>query len=579
MTPPESLNFVSITYSDIKTEIEYYLKQQHIKGNILYSVSSPYGQILSVLENLHQLSFLYLKNSINQFDLGLQNSINERVIKNAALLAGHVPGRPISATGTLKLTLKSNAEINTDIPGGKFTIYNKTRIKNITNGLNYLINNGSEKTTYVVTSNFSFFLSVIQGEWVSFTRTGDGSQLQTFNFSESSSKDIENFNVEVLVNGVMWEIKKSLWDLLPDEESCVVRTGFDGGIDVIFGNSGFGKIPEIGSNITVNYIKTDGVNGNILRRTFNDFKFVDYVYDGYGEAIDITKSFDIEIYTDITFGANKESISFTKNILPFTSNNFVLGLPQQYAYELKKLGIFSHVTAYEKTGTIFIMATPNVSLFKDSDSNYFTVDIRSFQLDDYEISKIDKYLKTSGNLQLTRKYRIKSPTLSYYVMNIYIMTYTNSQNESINSQILEKISNYFLNLTRMNRIPKVDLIKELYNITDIHSIDIQFICQKNEDYHKEAYDRYKSKIAKYDTSYETDISISTVIPEYIPTQTIGLDPILGDILFESEEIPIIRGGWKDRNGIYYSDDIDGNGLKSVNIIRKGTVDVKNKTKI
>jgi hypothetical protein len=36
---------------------------------------------------------------------------------------------------------------------------------------------------------------------------------------------------------------------------------------------------------------------------------------------------------------------FTKNILPIASNNFVLGLPQQYAYEIKKLGVFSHVNA------------------------------------------------------------------------------------------------------------------------------------------------------------------------------------------------------------------------------------------
>ena len=32
----------------------------------------------------------------------------------------------------------------------------------------------------------------------------------------------------------------------------------------------------------------------------------------------------------------------------------------------------------------------------------------------------------------------------------------------------------------------------------------------------------------------------------------------------------------DRNDIYYSDDIDGNGLKSVNIIKKGSVDGKNR---
>jgi hypothetical protein len=68
-------------------------------------------------------------------------------------------------------------------------------------------------------------------------------------------------------------------------------------------------------------------------------------------------------------------------------------------------------------------------------------------------------------------------------------------------------------------------------------------------------------------------------PNYNPDEIIGIDPILGDILFEPQEIPVIRGGWVDRNKVFYSDGVDGSGLKSVNIIKKGTVDVKNKQKI
>ena len=55
------MNFVTITFQNIKSEIESFLKNEHNKGNILFSPASPYGQILSVIENLHQLSFLYLK--------------------------------------------------------------------------------------------------------------------------------------------------------------------------------------------------------------------------------------------------------------------------------------------------------------------------------------------------------------------------------------------------------------------------------------------------------------------------------------------------------------------------------------
>jgi hypothetical protein len=61
--------------------------------------------------------------------------------------------------------------------------------------------------------------------------------------------------------------------------------------------------------------------------------FIDDIISGDGEIINIDKVFNVEIYTDINFGADKESLLFHKSILPII-NNFV-GLPQQYAYQIK----------------------------------------------------------------------------------------------------------------------------------------------------------------------------------------------------------------------------------------------------
>ena len=570
------MKFVEISFSRIKTEIEDFLKAEYNKAGILFSNASPYGQILSVVENLHQLSFLYLKNTLNQFDLSNASIENDRIVRNAAIFAGHNPTRGISSSGTLEFRLKPEIDIEKEIPGGRITFQNKTTISNKTNSLNYSLNIGTDALTHVMSKNYVFLVDIIQGKWNTKTFTGIGEPLQTFYVNESGTKSIENFNYQITVNGEMWSIKKHIYEMLPDEKACVARTGFNGGLDVIFGNGGFGAIPEISSRISIYYVQSDGSEGNIYRRTRDDWKIIDDVLDGNGDTIDLTKVFTIDIFTDINFGADKESIDFTKSILPISSNNFVLGLPQQYAYEIKKLGVFSHVNAYEKTGTIFIVATPNIKLFKNTDSNYFTIDLRAFSLDDYEKSKIDKYLRIGGNLQLTRKYRVVSPVLSFYVMNVYVITYSDASDDSVNAQILDKISDYFLNLSRIDIIPKLDLIRTLSSLTDVHSIDIQFIAKKNEDYHKKAKQDAENKMNQYNTSFQTNISVTDIIPEYVPTETKGIDPFMGDILFEPNEIPIIRGGWYDRNGIYYSDDIDGSGLKSVNIIKKGTVDSKNK---
>jgi len=571
--------FSEITFSNVKFEVENFLRNEYNKANVLFSTASPYGQILLVVENLHQLSLLYLKNAINTFDLSVANSNNERVIRNAAISAGHNPGRAISATGTLKFTLRSSADIEKDIPGSRITLRNKIEMKNKTNGLSYSLNIGTDAITHRITPNYTFYIPIIQGNWKTKSYTGTGATLQTLSVIELSRKDVENFNYEVTVNGDYYSLKKHIFEMLPGEKACVVRTGYDGGIDIIFGNEGFGSIPPIGAIIEVKYLCTDGQLGNIFRRTINDWKFVDDIISGDGEVINVDKVFDIDIYTDINFGADKENLSFTKNILPIASNNFVLGLPQQYAYEIKKLGVFSHVNAYEKSGTIFIVATPNIRLFKSQNADYFSIDIAAFILDNYEKSKIDKYLRTGGNIQLTRKYKIVSPTLSYYIMNIFVISYSDATDESVNAQILDKISEYFLDLSRIDRVPKLDIIRELSLITDIHSVDIQFISKKNEDYHNENMIIATNKANKYSSSYNTDISTAALVPGYNPTSVVGLDPTLGDIIFEPNEIPVIRGGWYDRTGNYYSDGVDSTGLKSVNIIKKGTVDSKNRTQM
>lgn len=568
------MKFVEISFTNIKIEIERFLKDMHNKAGLLYSPSSPYGQILSVIENLHQLSMLYLKNTINQFDLSDLNSNNERNIKNAAIYIGHIPGRSISATGNLKLVVKSGIDLQSELPGGRITIFNKSQIKNNTNGLFYSTNIGQDKVTYLINSNSQIFIPIIQGKFKKTTFTGTGEINQTYQVTSRINDDIENFNIEVLVNGEFWEIKKHVYDMIPDEKSCVVRTGFNGGIDIIFGNGSFGMSPLVGSIIEVTYLITNGQDGNIYRRTVNDWKFVDDILDGYGNTIDITKLFDILIFNDINFGANKESTSFTKNILPMVSNNFVLGLPQQYAYEIKKLGIFSHVNAYEDNNIIYIVVTPNIQLFKNRNSDYFNVSINAFILDDYEKSKIDKYLRSNGNIQLTRKYRIDSPLLSYYIMNIFVIRYSDSNDDSVKSQIIDEISNYFLNFNRIDRIPKSDIIKILSNIKDIHSVDIQFISKKNEDYHRDNIIKKSNKLSSSESIINP--SLVEIDPNYIPNLSLGIDPVLGDILFDPNEIPIIRGGWYDRNGVYFSNSLDDSSLKSINIIKKGVIDSKNR---
>ena len=180
---------------------------------------------------------------------------------------------------------------------------------------------------------------------------------------------------------------------------------------------------------------------------------------------------------------------------------------------------------------------------------------------------------------LTSRFKIESPTLSFYVMNVFVIRYSDATQDSVNSQIYSAISNYFLDLKRVDRIPKLDIIKELSKIKDIHSVDISFVCRKNEQYHRDGMLTQEYSSIKLDSSQYTNVS-SGESSLYDPSKVLGLDPVLGDIIFEAHELPVIRGNWRDRNGVFYSDESpassEGSSMKSVNVFVKGVVDAKNK---
>ena len=165
-------------------------------------------------------------------------------------------------------------------------------------------------------------------------------------------------------------------------------------------------------------------------------------------------------------------------------------------------------------------------------------------------------------------------------MNIFVIHYSDVTLDAVKSQIVSAISDYFLDLKRTDRIPKLDIIRLLSNITDIHSVDIQMICKNNEDYHREGVLSDINK-TRFDSSLNPDISNATGYGSYDPSKVIGLDPILGDIIFEASEIPLLRGGWFDRNGSKYADEDPSKTLlwNSVNIITKGVIDYKNRAGI
>jgi len=605
-------NFLSTKYQDLVTQMTTWLKQSQNKSDIVFSNASPYGQVVTANEELYSHGILYAKNAVQQYSI--DTATDDRVIGNLSRISGNNPTRSISATGTIKLKLKTGVSISDEIAGSKIKIYDRTSIKNKSNSLYYNIILGSEYTIFEILPNATILLNVIQGRYETQNFTGDGKKSQSFSVNVKSTQNVENFNYAVFYNGILLNKKDMLYDMLPNELAYVTKTGFLGGLDIYFGTGDNGFVPDIGGLIEVRYLISDGRNGNILNNKTNDFTFVDDVVDNDGNILNVENLFDVIIENDITFGSDKENKVLTKAIIPFVSRNFVLSTPPQFIFQLKKQNKFSLINAFnllDDTNTNnnsyidnFITATfgknvmdidkvreqmkmnfpnvfdnvmylfliPNVVNYFQGDYNYFNIPLDVFYLDDYEKTKTLDYLKMMGTMSLTTSVKILDPVLSFYIINVYVRRNSDTLSENLRNIIIQSLSNYFVYNNRFDRIVRSDIIRLLKNITGIDSVNIEFISKKNEDYHRERTQQNTNQnLPDTNISPLDDYLYPTSVnpDRYDINKTIGLDPIQGDIITDKNELAVLRGGWYDRNGVYYNDVPIVNGLSTVNIIWSG----------
>lgn len=655
-------SFIELNYRNLSNQINSWLGIAYEKSGILFNPASPYGQILEVTKELFLQNILYLKNFVKQLDIDQSNSI--RMIRNIARMSGHNPSRAISAKGTLKFKLKQGIDIFKQVAGGQVTIYDNLLLKNKTNGLYYSLKVGTDKNVYTLTPGCQFFVNIVQGKYDQQNFTGDGSITQSFQITVSNNLTLDNFDYQILLNGNNCQIKDHLYDMLENEYACYTRTGFNGGLDVYFGNGINGIIPPIGSLIEVKYLLTNGLQGNIINNKVNDFVFVDDIYDDDGNTVQASQIFDLFIETNIQFASDGESVEYTKSVIPYVSRNFVLATPAQFIYHLKKLNMFSKVNAFNTLDMIkididsdgsldqininemYLYLIPRITDYFSADVNYFNVPYDAFYLDQVEKDRIIQYLKMQGIISITSVIKIINPIIKKFVVNIFIRRYEDISEENIREQVITVLSNYFANYSRYDRVVKADLITQLKSIDGIDSINLEFISKDNEDYHKDGAVLSSTKKNILQTTYTTTTSSvnvpaeqyrdiisqntadktsqdntkqtgrlsnfqsltaikgtisdndnsmkpSTAIQEplrslpptsvgnttivsyqqvqqYDPKKLVGIDPVLGDIVIGRNELVILRGGWSNRNGVFFNENPKTTtGFSTVNIIWKG----------
>lgn len=532
------LTRLSIFIEDLMTQTIDYLSSRFQQSRGVFTAASPFGQILLVIENLTQLIFYYIEDSITELNIIEATRLSS--VYSLASLAGHNPSRAMSSIGEISISTNVDA---VDAPIDFVIIANQTRLSCLNNGLTYILDLPQDEIRFSYSGGDNGLrLGVRQGILESQRFVSKGSTLESFSVGGAQSPFIDNFYVNVYVNGEKWKKYESILDMPRGEKAYLVKTGITSGLDVYFGNNNFGLIPPRGAEILVEYLVTEGYNGNLRTNDPNQvkFQFIDTGFSILGEEIDLNEYINVSTTHPPFFGANAEDSRLTRLIAPRQSKSFALVNADHYEILLKKLKLFSIITVYlddidNRILNLFLI--PDIRKTFSTGQDYFNADLDRFILTDYQKNELLRYIEKSGSKLISTDVRIVDPIPSNYVINISVIIFDDVDSAIIKRDILNNLGTFFIQNTRRNRIPKSDLIKIVEEVNGIDSVSINIVSKNNE-------------ISKIANPNAADISIDE----------------FNDIVTNQNELPIIRGGFSDRNGNFYTEGLSDDALGCVNIL-------------
>jgi hypothetical protein len=607
----DSINFIKAAYGSVGK---------------YFSMASPMGQLLQVVLNIGRMNLYYIEDSITE--LNINTASRPSSVRGLAALTGHNPSRGQAARGTLKLTYNGES---IDLYGNTAIIPNYAKLISNINGLTYTIVLPGEEARIDLTSiNNSINVDIVQGTIEYQQATGTGDPLQSFNFQAKKGASIDNYFVNIYVDGKRWSNRDSILDMAYNEESVLVKTGQTGGIDIFFGNTYQGKVPPLGSTILVEYLLTDGQSGNIetpSSQSESNWRFDSKGYALNSEEIDLNKILKVSIVNDIIFGTLDEPTYLTRLLAPKTSRSYVLANPDNYIYFLRKLNMFTIVDAIPGFATFedrFALDKYNQSktIWENLNEEYrnlvATIGAGSQQAQQKKIEldsaqaqvyhwqeEINKQKQDDNTVYLFLvpdvNKRIRT-SQNYYTCPLSSFQLTNAEKTAILDLIEESgqrvmtVDNAIMELKYPRFVLNMSLI--IYEGYELDSIR-EIIVSKTSDYFLKNTRRDRIPASDLVRIIENIDGVDSVTVWFDSAETnigiyqshYGLDDY-GDIILErsvddafgnkipvKDIYPLIRGGWESSRGVYYDDSIAKDKLSSLNIQLRGItpIDINSST--
>lgn len=535
------LELTRIKSYEVITDITTYFRKKFNLAGLVFSYSTAYGQIILAVTDIVQVFYVYLQ------DVAVENNILQakriHSIYGWAKLAGHDPMRGKSAIGDISLKIRPD---HPSVNSNTIYLFNYMKLKCEQNGLTYLLDLGTDLLPVVFGSDIPN-IKIIEGKFEVQFFTGTGEDLQSFNMKVPAGSFIETDNVYLSVNGIKYKQVKSIYDFAYGNKAYICKTGLKGGVDIFFGRSNGDNIPKLGQTIRVDYLLTNGSLGNIDESEFAIFTFTDNGYDLMGNELDLNGIFKIESDNSPQLGADPEDVELTRSLITLSSKNDLLHDKKSITYYFTKMNLFSYVNVrneYEDHNAQFIVTLiPDVFQKTTAETDSFNIPLNKFLLTDTYINRLLNSVEQSGDKSLSISIDIENATIKRYTLYLIVNVFRNKgtyvvSDVNVRRDIKNILNKYQVSNTRTrhNMIPHSDIVRIIDEMDYVDSVKAVFVGEEN---------------------------------ERLGGTNIGFDE-LGNILVGENDLPIIRGGWKDRNGVIFEDDFDIMSTKpqSVNIIIK-----------
>jgi hypothetical protein len=560
--------------SELMEQSVVFLQNKYNQAAHVFTSASPFGQLLTVIANMAELIFTYIAHTAEE--LNIKTAQNIETIYGLAQMTGHDAYRGGSAYGMMALKLNTSSDL---IEGNFVTINNFTKFTIAETGCTYFLNLPSDYIRLNVADTTFTNVNFIQGIPETQTFTSDGTPLQSFNPIIKNMTD--NDNVAVSVNGKVWKRVNSLYDMPADDdisensECFIAKSSVNVGLSIFFGNGEFGKIPPAGSLIEVTYIRTTGSEGN-ANTSHLTYLFDDTGVDEYGNEVNLNDVLIVETVAPPMLGSDFEDPEFTKMIAPKASKSFVLATPENYVSYLSKYNQYSFIYAYNTKddadiyddNVVYLKIIPNMKKKLSSNQDYFELPANEFTLSEYEKNSIISALDDSGRMLVNAEVQIVDPTVKRFVINIIIRYFEDIDRISIRASIRKRLGQYFLNINRNDIVPLSDIISLVEGIDGVDTCDVFFVNEENERAIVNGY-YYENEMTWDGLEYIE--KRQKVYVGYDEDPRIGFDNF-GNLKVNEYEIFIPKGGWKDRDGNYYTETPEEGKLGPLNIFFIDKVD-------